>query len=675
MTEQKSVEERFATFIEQEEYLLKLSECGVKSNRRFILDFSELYTFDEDLAIQLLGDPDGVFKILSDVFTSKLRTYAPEFVSGMTSINKNFYVSVRNLPVETSLSNVVGDQIGTMMQIDGIVTKASDAHPRCTYAVFKCAACNTGERMSIPQDDPIYMKKPQTPCGNCKKTKWELDKKKSRFIPEQWLTIQEKPEELPPGNIPKQFRVQVLDDLVNTINPGDRMKLVGIMDAVQEKSNSLSFTPFFRTINMERAIKDNTVLSLTTEDIEMIKELSQDPWIELKLQKSICPSLYGLENIKQAILYLLFGGVVKELEDVRVRGDIHVLLVGDPGTGKSQLLVFTQSVAPRGILTTGRLSTAVGLTAAVVKEKDGGFALEAGAMVLADKGVCCIDELDKMREEDRGAIHPAMEQQVVPVAKGGIIATLNSRTALLAAANPTLGRYNSYQTITQNINLPVTLLSRFDLIFVIKDIPNLEVDAEIAMHILKNYQKGTSKPEIAPVNVRKYINYAKTITPKLTDEVIDRARNFYVKMRGASIEGGEGAAIAITARQLESVIRLSEARARIFLRDEITVEDMEAAINLMTKSLEQVGIDMATGQIDIDILYTGKPKSLRDQLQRLLNTLSEMQQVSGSVRDDDLYEALQKGHGISMTEAGRLVGVLMRDGTIYSPRPGYYKRT
>jgi len=315
---------------------------------------------------------------------------------------------------------------------------------------------------------------------------------------------------------------------------------------------------------------------------------------------------------------------------------------------------------------------------AVVKEGGtGNFVLEAGALVLADKGICCIDEMDKMRDEDRGAIHPAMEQQVVSIAKGGIVATLNARTSILAAANPTLGRYNPYQTIAQNMNLPVTILSRFDLIFVLRDLPEPEKDTKMAEHIL-NLHRAAGTPVKAPFSTeffRKYVSYAKTINPVMTDEVFESFRDFYVKMRSASIEGGEASAISITARQLESLVRLSEARARVHLREEVTREDAEAVIALYSRSLEQVGIDVTTGEIDIDIIYTGKPRSLQMQLQKVLGVIGEMERVSGVVQDEDLFTAMLEDHGIARSEAARLIGVLMRDGTIYSPRPGYYKRT
>ncbi|MDP7207252.1 MAG: minichromosome maintenance protein MCM, partial [Candidatus Bathyarchaeota archaeon] len=471
------------------------------------------------------------------------------------------------------------------------------------------------------------------------------------------------------------------DDIVDVARPGDRVSITGVLNLIRKQTRGGALRVFDFTLeanNVDVSGREMELLELTEEDEEEIREIAQDPWVHRRLLQSIAPSIFGLDEIKESILYLLFNGVSKNLPDVRIRGDINVLLVGDPGTGKSQLLMYASKVAPRGLMTTGRGSTAAGLTAAVVKEGGtGSFTLEAGALVLGDKGIVCIDEMDKMRDEDRGAIHPAMEQQVVSIAKGGIVATLNARTSILAAANPTLGRYNPYQTIAQNISLPVTLLSRFDLIFILRDIPEKDRDSKMAEHILRLHLAAGS-PDTAHLNtelLRKYISYARRTDPVITEDVVQAFQDYYVKMRTASLQGGEASAVSITARQLESLVRLAEARARVHLREEVTVEDAEAAISLMQRSLEQVGIDVETGEQDIDLLYTGKPRSLQNKLQSVLGVIGEMDRIEGMVRDDDLYEALSSDHGIGRTEAAKLIGTLMRDGTIYSPRPGYYKRT
>ena len=634
----------------------------------------DLYTFDSELARLVLNNPEDHLLHFDIAAYAKLRMRDPIYAEQI----KHVYVRFQNLPNEIPLRRIGSDHISQLVMITGIIVRASAVQPYITKAAFRCTSC--AELILLDQTDQ-FLKTPKE-CPSCNSRKgFELVPKESVFIDSQKITIQERPEELPPGQLPRQVNVDINDDLVDSARPGDRVSITGIIDLLRKMGRGgimRTFDFIMKANYVHVAGKESQLLEISPEDEEKIIELSRDPWIHRKLLQSIAPSIYGHEHIKEAIMYLLFGGVSLTLPDVRIRGDINILLVGDPGTGKSQMLQYAAMIAPRGILTTGRGSTAAGLTAAVVKEGgSGNFILEAGALVLADQGVCVIDEMDKMRDEDRGAIHPAMEQQIVTIAKGGIVATLNARASILAAANPALGRYNPYQTIGQNISLPVTILSRFDLIFVLRDLPDVEKDTRTAEHILRLHQNaGAATP--SPLDndlMKKYISYAKAINPMMTEEVYERFRDFYIKMRTASIEGGEASAISITARQLESLVRLAGARARVHLREKVLVEDAEAVIALTQRSLEQVGIDITTGEIDVDILYTGKPRSLQNQLQKVLSVVSELERISGTVKDDDLFDSLAKDHGVSRAEGARLIGVLMRDGTIYSPRPGYYKRT
>jgi len=680
MARQDTFEEAFTRFIEdfmdaEERYRYDqaIAEMPVRGTKSLVVDFTDIYTFDMELAHVILDDPESLTPIFESIVRSKLRTRDPLYAESLDRIN----VRYRNLPAETPLRRIGADHIGHLIMARGIIVRASSITPLVIKATFRCSVC--GEMNHIEQSGQT-IQRPQK-CLACDNRKgFELVPRESVFIDSQNISIQERPEDLPPGQLPRSIHVELKDDLVDIARPGDRITLTGFIKLLPRYGRGGELRTFDIQVDAsytEISGREMDLMEISPEDEEEILEVAKDPWVFQKLMGSMAPSIYGYEHIKESILYLLFGGVLKERPDMRIRGDVNVLLVGDPGTAKSQMLNFASKAAPRGLMTTGRGSTAAGLTAAVVKEGGtGSFVLEAGALVLADMGVCCIDEIDKMRDEDRGAIHPAMEQQVVPIAKGGIVATLNSRTSILAAANPSLGRYNPYQTIAQNITLPVTILSRFDLIWILKDQPDSQLDADVAEHILKLHRVLTSaETPLSMELLKKYISYAKKVNPIITDEVIERFKDFYVKMRNASIEGGEAAAIAITARQLEGLVRLAEARARAHLRTEISVEDAEAVINLMQKSLEQVGVDVQTGQIDIDILYSGKPRSLQNQLQKLLQVISEMERISGSVRDDDLYDALQSDHGIGRAEAARLIGVLMKDGTIYSPRPGYYKRT
>jgi len=283
--------------------------------------------------------------------------------------------------------------------------------------------------------------------------------------------------------------------------------------------------------------------------------------------------------------------------------------------------------------------------------------------------------MDKMRPEDRVAIHEAMEQHTVSVAKGGIVATLNARTAILAAANPSLGRYEPNRTVAENISLPVTILSRFDLIFVLRDVPDKEADGKMSQHILEIHRRGASPVE-AQVDaelLRKYVSFAKGIKPVLGNDALKRLSDFYLAMRSASET--EGSPVAITARQLESLVRVAEARARVALRKEVTAEDAEAAIAIMKRSLEEVGIDLSSYKVDIDLIMTGRPKSIRDRMHVILSVLMDMEKVTGIVEKDALVNELETKHKIPRGEIERMISQLLREGTIYEPREGCLKKT
>ncbi|MCK4318073.1 minichromosome maintenance protein MCM, partial [Candidatus Bathyarchaeota archaeon] len=476
MARQDTFEEAFTRFIEdfmdaeeRYKYDQAIGEMVVKGSKSLVVDFTDVYAFDMELARVILDDPESLTSIFESVVRSKLRTRDPLYAESLDRIN----VRYRNLPAETPLRRMGADHIGRLIMVNGIIVRASSVMPLVVKATFRCSIC--GEMNHIEQSGQT-IQKPQK-CLACDNRKgFELVPRESVFIDSQNVTIQERPEDLPPGQLPRSIHVEIKDDLVDIARPGDRITLTGFIKLLPRYGRGGELRTFEIQVDAshtEISGREMELMEISPEDEEAILEVANDPWVFQKLMGSMAPSIYGYEHIKESILYLLFGGVLKERPDMRIRGDVNVLLVGDPGTAKSQMLNFASKAAPRGLMTTGRGSTAAGLTAAVVKEGGtGSFVLEAGALVLADKGVCCIDEIDKMRDEDRGAIHPAMEQQVVAIAKGGIVATLNARTSILAAANPSLGRYNPYQTIAQNITLPVTILSRFDLIWILKDQPD-----------------------------------------------------------------------------------------------------------------------------------------------------------------------------------------------------------
>lgn len=681
-TETIGPEERFQNFLKsfqtetgEYKYRRRIAQMGVIGSRSLIIDFEDLATFDSSLAKNLIDNPDEFLAYASKAAEAQLKIEDPEYAEKVEMI----YVRFRGLLDKVSLRNVGAEHRGKLIMVDGILIRATMVKPLLTNAVFKCRRCD--QTQSIPQTG-VFLQRPFS-CTNpaCRRAgPFDFVEGESSFINSQEVRIQERPEDLPPGQLPRSMDVKLIEDLVDIARPGDRVSVIGIVRALQEviprRGRLRTFDLYLEANFIDTLGKEVEIVQISPEEEKQILEFSKDPFIHLKIIRSIAPSIYGYEDVKEAISYLLFSGVPKTLPDgVSIRGDVNLLLIGDPGTAKSQLLQYVARIAPRGLYTSGRGTTAAGLTAAVVREKAGGLVLEAGALVLADKGVCSIDEFDKMRPEDRVAIHEAMEQQTISVSKGGIVATLNARSSILAAANPALGRYEPSRTVAENITLPITVLSRFDLIFIMKDVPQRELDTKMSEHILSLHTSGAAPivPPIPPQLLRKYISYAKRIVPRITEETVKRFEAFYLKMRAVSEP--TTSPVAITPRQLESLVRLAEARARAALRSEVTAEDAEAVIKLVEKSLGQVGIDVTTGKYDIDLIMTGKPKTLRDKLQDVLSTIVEIEREDGIVALEKLCDQLRTVHGIERIEADKLITQLTRDGTIYSPKAGYVKKT
>ncbi len=668
-------QQRFQEFFKKEKYRQRIAQLAITGKGSVTIDFEELYGFDQALAEQLLNRPEEYLQHAGKGAYEQLRIEDAEYAEKIEKINPR----IVKLLGKEQLRKLGSRQMAKLIMVEGIVVRATPVRPMVLRAAFKCKRCGT---MNMEEQTGQFLKAPaicQAPdCG--RDGPFEFVQEESTFIDSQDLRLQEKPEDLPPGQLPRTLAVKLVgDDIVDMARPGDHIGIVGIVRAF---APSLMGMGKLRTFILQLDANSIEVLGKepetsppTPEEEEKMHALAKDPWVHRKIIGSIAPSIFGYEHVKEAIMYLLFGGVSKSLPDVNIRGELNALLIGDPGTAKSQLLQYVARIAPRGLYTSGRGTTAAGLTAAVVREKGGSMSLEAGALVLADKGIACIDEMDKMRPEDRVAIHEAMEQHTVSVAKGGIVATLNARTAVLAAANPSLGRYEPNRTVAENVPLPVTILSRFDLIFVLRDVPNKEADGKMSQHILEIHRRGVSPVE-APVDaelLRKYVSYAKGIKPVLGTEALKRLSDFYLAMRAASET--EGSPVAITARQLESLVRISEARARVALRKEVTGEDAEAAIVIMKRSLEEVGIDLSSYKVDIDLIMTGRSKSIRDRLSVILSVLLDMEKVTGIVEKDALVNELETKHKIPRGEIERMISQLLREGTIYEPREGCLKKT
>ena len=660
------------------------------------VDYWNIDKVDPKLAESLLEQP---YKALHN---------AEEALKNIDVASENklqLHFRVNNLPDTNRIliRKIRANHLGKMAAVDGLVKKRTEVRPKLQIGAFQCQKC--GALVRVEQEEEI-LKEPsecdedQGGCGRV--SSFKLISNLSSFIDSQKIEIQENPEGLRGGAQPERIGVYLEDDLVGEIAPGDRVIVNGILHSTQRRRGTFRLTAFDKSmdaISIERRELAFEEVEVTPEDEKEIIKVSKDPELYEKMRKSISPTIFGLDVEKEAMILQLFGGIAKEMPDgTRIRGDIHTLFVGDPGTAKSQMLTYMSKLAPRSVYASGKASTAAGLTAAAVRDEfaDGQWTLEAGALVLADMGVACIDEIDKMEETDRSSIHQAMEQQEISVAKAGINATLKTRCALLAAANPKLGRFDEFLPIHEQINMPPALLSRFDLIFSIIDKPNRQRDTDLATHILLTHKAGEVAEQISrmkkskhtkkeqerlmqivmpifePEFLRKYIAYAKrNIFPVMVDEALEILKGYYVDFRSSSEES-----VTFTPRQLEAFVRLSEASARLRLSQEVTIDDAKRAIYIIDQYLRRVGMDRETGKFDIDIIATGISHSQHDRMRSIIDIihrLSNEAKDGNAVRGDVIREA--EIEGVESSKVEDVLERLKRNGQIYEPVHGKYKIT
>ena len=629
--------------------------------RSLEIDYNNLEMFDPDLADLLIDKPQEIL----DAATNAIKNIDPLVKD--VDINLRIANLTNIIPLKTLLSKYIGNFVAA----DGIVRKTDEIRPRIETAVFECRGCMRLHEVEQSSDSRIV--EPSL-CSECGGRSFRLLQEESRYIDTQTARMQEPLENLSGGTEPKQMLMILEDDLVDKLNPGDKVRITGTLKTFREERSG-KFKNYIYVNHIEPLEQEFEELHLTPEDEEEIIELSKDPNIYDKIIKSTAPSIKGYRDVKEAIALQLFGGSAKQLADeTRLRGDIHILIVGDPGIGKSQMLKYVSKLAPRSIYTSGKGTTGAGLTAAAVRDELGGWSLEAGALVLGDQGNVCVDELDKMRSEDRSALHEALEQQTVSIAKAGIMATLNSRCSVLAAANPKFGRFDRFKLLAEQIDLPSPILSRFDLIFVVEDKPSIKNDSELADHILEIHQSNEINYEIEPELLRKYIAYArKNVNPRLTDEANTVLKEFYVSTRNSGQD--EEGPVPITARQLEAIIRLAEASAKIRLKETVDKEDAEKAVRLQLACLKEVGIDPETGEIDIDKVEGRTPKSDRDKLQRVLEEIELLEEeYGGQAPTNVLASNMADKYDISEEKVENIIRNLKHKGIIYEPTSGYLKR-
>ncbi len=687
----KKFEDFFRLFQDQPtkyKYRDEISKIYAEGGNTLIFLFEDLNAFDPHLADLLRNDPEDLLIDAVEAFKNLLKLHAPgsklkkdiEYFVRVSTENDSNFVKLRDLRAKN---------IDRLIYTKGILIRISAIQPKIESATFECIKCGTHIPVKQITNSLIIPRKCIRPkCSASSHKDFKLVSKSSDFIDWQRISIQELPEELPAGRIPRAVQAIITHDLVDRVRPGDRVKIMGVFKSIAQRNARGSGSLIFRTLidvnHVESSEQEDKDLYPNDEEMKQIKELAAEPFAQRKIARAIAPSIWGREDLKMATALCLFGGTRKKKIDGRYRrGDIHVLFVGDPGTGKSEILKSAVNISPRALYTSGKGSTAVGLTAAVVKDPDiGSMSLEAGAIVLADGGVAAIDEFDKMEANDVSAIHEAMEQQTVSIAKAGIIATLRAQTGILAAGNPYMGRYNKYKTPTENIRQSPTLLSRFDLIFVVIDEPNKADDAQLAEFILEQAigdHDQTPSDSTGTVSLikaeflKKYINYARTnCHPTLTDEAKEKIKKFYLDLRG-KYDADQGI-VSILARNLESLIRLSEAYAKMVLREKVLVEDVEAIISIFNRYLRDTGYDESTQKFDIDRIFTGQTRSKINKITQILDRIKQMVDENGgnAVAIEDVIDVLQVDD-IDREFIEETINQAVREGTLYKPKQKYIK--
>ncbi|RJU99451.1 MAG: hypothetical protein DWC04_00730 [Candidatus Poseidoniales archaeon] len=652
--------------------------------------------FDHEFAHDIVEHPELHFHASNQALR--------QFLLDAGHSNMYPFVRIVHLPSDQirTVSQLRADDISHMLAIDAVATKITGVRPRIYAATFECVACGHTMVINQPNEqeliEPIECQQIDGGCGRAKRqTRFELKQQDSILINSQFVELQELPEQMKGGIQPERILCIVEHDLAGKLNPGDRVKANGVLFIRSQRKGGKDtpvFDIFLRIHSLER---QNIPLEeiVITEDEELeIKELSRRPDIYQIFTQSIAPSIFGMEYVKRSLMLQLFGGVARLNPDgTRNRGDLHILLMGDPGVAKSQLLNYMAEISPRGRFTSGQSASAAGLTAAAVQDAaaDGRWTLEAGALVLADLGLAAIDEFDKMNEGDRSSMHEAMEQQKISISKAGINASLRTRCAVLAAANPKSGRFEPVSEVpfTAQINLAPPLVSRFDIIWLLTDDPEMEKDAKIAKHIIDNRLLGVSEllvnegtapdPSKSAAEaglkktvehgevlsrdlIRKYVAYAKrSIHPSLEPEARDKIVNFYVETRKQI--GDFSDTVAITARSLEALARLAEASARIRLSQVATNEDAERAIRLTRLWREE----LMGGNYDETALQTGQKGTARNREKSMFNIVSTLAVDNGGVaqHNDVLNEA--ERHKIDRSTAEDILEKFHQEGRLFRP--------